>query len=246
MARTPRIVDTSAPLTVGPVVVGKVVMAPLASVRPNQWNPNEMTVFEMKSLALGLKTDGWLASMSLLVWGTDEKGVRRNIIIDGEHRWTAAPEAGFVDAPMVFLDGLTETKAKALTIKLFQRRGTPNQGKLGELLRELQYELEVPDIGMELGVDTEALMGYLAEAPDPMHDGGMAPPEKKRGAKHLSEVTTPPGTGEQQHIRMVQLFFKVADHEEFLALKEKLGPKFGKEPAADVVLEAMRRAANTA
>lgn len=76
-------------------VVGEVVMRPLSDVQKNSWNPNRMTDFMKESLKQGLLSDGWLKSQSLLIWGTDDKGERRDVIIDGEHRWSAASELGF-------------------------------------------------------------------------------------------------------------------------------------------------------
>lgn len=156
MARTPRTANA-------PKVVGEVVSCPLSDVKPNGWNPNQMTTAEMKSLAHGLKKDGWMASMALLIWGTDETGETKNLIIDGEQRWTAAPMAGFKEGPMVFLHGVTESEAKALTIKLDQKRGKFNKGKLTDLMAELKNELglDLPDMALDFGFTAPDLTDML-------------------------------------------------------------------------------------
>ncbi len=77
------------------LVGDKVLIKPLDLVKPNAWNPNRMTPFQRESLKVGLLSDGWLISQSLLIWGTDDKGVEKNIIIDGEQRWTVATANGF-------------------------------------------------------------------------------------------------------------------------------------------------------
>ena len=94
-------------------VRGDVVSRKLDSVKPNPWNPNTMSDEMKESLLYGLKRDGWLASQALLIWGTDEKGERQDLIIDGEHRWLAATGEGLQKGPMVFLDGLSAAEAKA-------------------------------------------------------------------------------------------------------------------------------------
>ena len=138
-----------------PRLRGTVVFKLLDAVRPNPWNPNRMTPRERASLRKGLEDDGWVIAFSLLVWGTDETGARRDLIIDGEHRWTEARALGFTNGPMVFLDGLTEAEAKALTIKFIERRGHSEDLALGVVLRSLPADLLD---GTSLGLDDERLL----------------------------------------------------------------------------------------
>lgn len=119
-------------------------------MRPNGWNPNEMTERESASLRVGLQQEGWLVSHALLVWGKDERGAVRNLIIDGEHRWTEARALGFTDGPMVFHDGMTEAQARELTAKLTLRRGRANDASLAELLRGLPEDmLNATSLGLD-------------------------------------------------------------------------------------------------
>ena len=151
----------------GAGVRGEVVLRPLAQVKPNKWNPNRMTTHQMDSLVHGLRTDGWLASQSLLVWGTDDKGVAQNVIIDGEHRYRAAGIVGIVSGPMVFLDGLSEAQAKALTIKMNQKRGDFDDAALESLVRELVGDLTTLDgVDLELGFDPTELAKMAGIAGD--------------------------------------------------------------------------------
>lgn len=153
-----------------PKVVGRVKMIRLSKVKPNDWNPNVMTPEMRESLRYGLETDGWIISQSLLVWGTDEKGKRQDIIIDGEHRWLVANELGFKHGPMVFLDGLSLDEAKKLTVKMDRKRGTFDMDKLGELLRTADIRMETAPL--DLGFD-EGTLRKLLELPkfDPDKDG---------------------------------------------------------------------------
>lgn len=183
-AIAPKSVPAAVPLM---RIVGEVVKRPIGSVRKNSWNPNEFTPHMMASLKHGLKEDGWVISQSMLIWGLDDKGVRRDIIIDGEHRWIAAQELGFTEAPMVFQDGLSEAQAKALTIKLDAKRGKFGW-KLDGLVQELNVDLGVPDLGMELGFEKTALEDLLADD-SPDLEGATKAPTKPKGTGEGSAGT---------------------------------------------------------
>lgn len=162
-----------------PTVRGVAVLRPLADVVANPWNPNRMSDHMFRSVVHGLKTDGWVASQALLVWGTDETGATRNTIIDGEHRWRAAQEAGFTAGPMVFLDGVSELEAKALTVKLNQKRGEWDDELLAGLLRELQDSAPPDlDLSLDLGIEREvmATLAAAAEAQPPAEPPARADP----------------------------------------------------------------------
>lgn len=140
-------------------VSGEVVSTPLESVKPNGWNPNSMTAFQKKGLREGMIRNGWLASQALLVWGTDEKGETKNLIIDGEHRYEAAKAVGFEHGPMVFLNGISEKKAKSLTVEIDAKRGRFNQEALSDLVRSLYDEetISLEDYSMQMGIDQDEL-----------------------------------------------------------------------------------------
>lgn len=215
------------------------VIKPLSIAKPNTWNPNRMTPFERESLKTGLKTDGWLMSQALLIWGTDDKGNEKNIIIDGEQRWTVAPDAGFTHGPMVFLHGLSEAKAKALTVKIDAKRGKFADEPLGALLREVQFELGSENLALDLGIQDERLMLLLAE-PEVVLPGPEAtpkPPSEGSGASSGLPAST---------VRMVQLFLNPETHAEFSELVRQLAAKYETKNVSDTVLEAVRHAARTA
>ena len=175
-------------VTGGPAVRGHAVLRPLADVVANPWNPNRMTDHMFRSVVHGLKTDGWVASQALLVWGTDETGATRNTIIDGEHRWRAAQEAGFTAGPMVFLDGVSELEAKALTVKLNQKRGDWDDELLGPLLRELA-EASPPDMSMDLGITEENLAWLIAPPEARPEEPGTAPTKPVEAPAEFQDLT---------------------------------------------------------
>lgn len=115
----------------------EVQICALARFKPNGWNPNVMTAHERASTRHGLLTEGWIRAFPLLVWGIDDKGERRDVIIDGEHRLEEATDLGFKEGPVVFLDGITEAQAQAFTVALTMRRGRAAEEPLKEVLRRI-------------------------------------------------------------------------------------------------------------
>lgn len=214
-------------------IVGAVVTRPLSEVKPNTWNPNRMTDFQKRSIRHGFVTDGWIASQALLIWGTNERGKRMNIIIDGEHRYYGALDVGIKEGPMVFLDKLTEAQAKALTVKMDAKRGKFDDAPLSELLREVQFELgEEVNLSLALGIEEENLMGLLAEpAIDASGEAG-------------------PGTGvvgnlpsaSLSQVKQVQLMFDAATYEEFTAMAKDLAVAYKMTNTTDLMMELVRRA----
>lgn len=154
-------------------VRGEVVTRRLDSVKENWWNPNVTTPRVQRSIEHGFRKDGWISSHALLVWGTDERGMRRDVIIDGEHRWLAAIAVGLVEGPMVFLDGLTEREAKALTVKLDQKRGRFDGDKLDALLKSIRDDAPIGEMALDLGFEDFDLNERLA--PDRIPDDEEEP-----------------------------------------------------------------------
>ena len=246
--------EAKKPAMQGRGVVGTVVMWPIDGVKPNPWNPNRMTPFMRDALRQGFENDGWLASQALLVWATDEEGVAKNLIIDGEHRWTMAREMGIPDAPMVFLEGLTESKAKALTIKMNSKRGEFVVDKLGELLRSIEDDLDTPNLAKEFGIEDDDLMKLMATVSDidpaavvaatePPSDA-TAPTERapKSDPNELDDTDDEDGEAPP---RMVQLFLDAANIDRFNKLVAKLGKAYGTETPTDTILTALEVAAKS-
>jgi hypothetical protein len=217
-----------------PRLVGKPVVRALDDVKPNQWNPNKMTEFMMKSFESTMLSDGWLMSQALLIWGTDEKGKQKDVIIDGEHRWTVAKKIGLKRGPMVFLEGVTEAEAKALTIKMNQKRGSFDEDGLGALIRDINASLAVENLALNLGIEEENFMAYLAE-PEVVLPGPEIEEEEAGGP---GKTIFP-----QTDVRMVQLFLTAKTHDEFAGYMKKLATVYGTKNVTETTMEAVRRAA---
>lgn len=139
---------------------GKVEILPLDLVAPNPWNPNRVPEHVMESIRHGFRVDGWLVSQALLVWATDEIETEQNLIIDGEHRWKCARDVGLREGPMVRLYGLSLREAKALTIKLNQKRGDWSENDLARVLAELAAEGEI--LAIDYGFKPDEIDALLA------------------------------------------------------------------------------------
>lgn len=201
-------------------VVGKVVQYTLAKLKPNPWNPNEMDDFTFQSLKHGFETDGWLVSQSLLVWGKDETGERRDLIIDGEHRWLAATQLELAKGPCVFIDGIDEDAAKELTIKLDNKRGKFNRSKLAGIVTELLKRREPVKLGLALGISSNAMTALLKPAP------------RLTTAKPSRNV----------HSKSVPLFFDEKTHDEFTRLVGVLEQRYKTDTITETVMAALTAA----
>lgn len=193
-------------------VVGKVEVIVLTDVKPNTWNPNRLTKSQSSALRQGLQDEGWVSSQAMLIWGSDEHGEVRNVIIDGEHRWEEALSIGFTTGPAVLLHGLTEAEAKAFTIKLDGRRGSFDWQLLAPLVVELQFKDPAAVLGF-----SEAQIGRLLEA--------SRPPEV---------------TSRNVHAKMVPLFFDNAGYERFNQRIAQLAKAYGTANVTDTVLAGLQ------
>lgn len=220
---TPR--KSQPPPAKGKGLVGKVIIDDLSHVTKNDWNPNRMTPFERQSLRHGLEKDGWLVSHALTVWGTDEKGKAKNLIIDGEHRWEEARALGMTKGPMVYLEGLTLSQAKQLTVKLDSKRGRFDEDALGVLVRSIQEDLNLETQSLDLGIEASLFDDFL------------------RIEEVLPEAPVMQlPAGQKAAVKTVPLFFQPKQYEEFMRLCQDLSVKYQTQNSTDTVVEAVKRA----
>ena len=218
-------------------VIGKLEYVALGAVSPNDWNPNRLTPRQYESLKHGLATDGWITSQALLVWGTDESGVARNVIIDGEHRWRAAGDLGYEDVPVVYLNGITELAAKALTIKLDAKRGQFDQDKLGGLVGELMGTLGSADLALDLGFTDGEIAQMMSGEEVVIVDDSPAPVLPKAKDETPSPTSH---TSENNVAKQVPLYMDVAEHARFTENVQALMKRYDVPNVSDAVQRAVR------
>ena len=106
---------------------------PTDSIKPNDYNPNEMSDETYKSLKLGIAKEGFIIPVVV------QKS--SNIIIDGEHRHKAAVELGMKEILVQFID-VDDNMAQRLTVALDNRKGVFNKKGLQELMLKIKEKTE--------------------------------------------------------------------------------------------------------
>jgi len=112
------------------------------SLRPNEWNPNQMSKADFKALLESIGEFGFLEAVIALPDGT---------IINGEHRWRAMKELGEREIEVKFLN-ISEDVARYLTAHLDSIRGSFDPVKLGELISRLDAEFGRKDLVEKLNI----------------------------------------------------------------------------------------------
>jgi hypothetical protein len=216
------------------IIGDKVDIVPLASLHPNWWNQNVMPPHKYASLKHGLKTRGWLVSDTLLIWGTDETGKSRNVIIDGEHRWQAARELEHQDGPAIVLTGITEAQARAWTLRL-ANRGTFAAKLLDQLLAELREDYEsIEAMALDLALTEPEAMRALAQKPIEI---GLPEGEVVEAKPKAPDVVS-----HNTHTHVVPLYLDAAQRRIFDERVRLLGKQYGLETVTEIVIAAVSNA----
>lgn len=154
----------------------------------NDWNPNEMSV-RMKQILVDNLTRIGMVDPILVV-----KDMDRYRIVDGEHRYKTAVEAGLKEIPCVILDeDFPLVEQKKQTIRMNQIKGQLSYDKFNSLIDTLRDKFKV-DEGMlpfELGFESANSMNMFYPVEET-----VSKQKKPRGAgdatvslKHLYKIT---------------------------------------------------------
>jgi hypothetical protein len=150
----------------------------------------------------------------MLVWGSDEHGTTKNIIINGEHRWRAARDLGRTKGPAMFMHNLPEREAKALTVRLDNAHGDPDREKIAALLRSMRGAYTDAELAQQCGVDPNMLSLILESST--MGEAGEYPQ----------------GAG----VRVVMLPVPTDEHAEFMLRLKRIGARLELETVTETVL----------
>ena len=127
----------------------KVQYIPIASIKPNTYNPNRQSEHEFHLLLKSMRDHGF--TQPIIV----QKETKE--IVDGEHRWRAAMELGYKEIPVVFVN-MTIAQMRIATLSHNRARGQENVELTAELLRDLekigglewaQKSLEMDDVEIQ-------------------------------------------------------------------------------------------------
>lgn len=122
---------------------------PVGLIDCNDYNANEMRPEQYRQLVKDIKDHGMLSAV--LVY---ENG-GRYVVVDGEHRFLAAKEAGVEEIPVFLLSRRpTRAEAMALTLKMNALQGEWNREKLRDNVRELKA-LDEEALSVLAAIDAE-------------------------------------------------------------------------------------------
>jgi hypothetical protein len=143
---------------------GDVVDIPIEQIRPNDWNPSEMSAAEFDMLTTNISDVGFLQPIVVVPVQEDDGLFYR--IIDGEHRYEAQRlhDAEAVKCVIASDEILDEDQQRFQTIRMNQIRGSINPDKFVRLVNELadsgRYSLD--ELGINFGfVDQDAFQALL-------------------------------------------------------------------------------------
>lgn len=132
------------------------------SLRPNPWNPNRMTDAMYAKAKVSIQTFGLVDTLLVRELGPFD-GTKRTMyeIINGEHRWRAASDLGFLDFPCLVVSGLSDPDAKKLTIIMNELHGQADPDKMGDLLASILADTSLEELLTALPYDESILAGFL-------------------------------------------------------------------------------------
>lgn len=120
----------------------EVVELPASEIQRPLKNPNKMTEFMFRSLVEGIKKDGFI--QPIVIRKEDKR------IIDGDHRYMAAKEAGYEKIKCIILDVSVEQAIK-IGVALNQKKGYFDYMELRDLLSTVTDGKDLDALSMDLG-----------------------------------------------------------------------------------------------
>lgn len=213
-------------------------IVPLDSVKPNDYNPNEMEEREFAFLKDMIDKYGF--SQALVVTSDF-------VIIDGEQRWTAAKELGAKEIEVKVLP-VTLAEAKALTVNYNRIKGTFNPTLLGSLIQDLANEFGLDKVNEMVVIDPtelKLLNEIMADLPevgeagtdDIIRDINEANEEKGNS----SGSNQPGGMPAEDGFKTVTILFKTkADKDRFEATIREIREISDIDSLPDICLNAVQ------
>ena len=92
----------------------KIQLIPANDIKPNNYNPNYMSQELFEDLIDDIKRNGFYGAILLN---------KKNVIIDGEHRWRALKALGQEQIPVIYEGEADDNLSKILTLRLNRERG---------------------------------------------------------------------------------------------------------------------------
>lgn len=161
-------------------------MLPIDDIQTNDWNPNEMGMFEMNQLAEDMATLGFIQPILVVPLAGGKYRV-----IDGAHRLEVARLCDYTEVPAVVVMSEEyvndEDWQKFQTVRMNRLRGKFNKYKFKKLVEDLLTRHSPDEVAERLVFDD---VGFIRELVEQAR--GSLPSEnmKKEFDKHLDDVKT--------------------------------------------------------
>ena len=113
-------------------------LIPTAELRPNDWNPNDMTEAEQRRLREEIQLEGFIDPLIVVPVLSETGTVLWYRILGGEHRFRAAVALGLASIPCTVLSDpcfQDEERQRALTAKLIFLKGRVDRTKMVRLVQ---------------------------------------------------------------------------------------------------------------
>jgi ParB/RepB/Spo0J family partition protein len=135
-------------------IISEAELVDIDLLKPNKYNPNEMSEEQFQYLIDDLKENGFVGQPII--------ATEKHEIIDGQHRWEAAKFLGFEKVPVVIFNPLDEDHQKILTIGWNSKRGELNPSKLAQIIIDLNQKYSLEELSSKLGFSQENLKDKLS------------------------------------------------------------------------------------
>lgn len=118
----------------------------IKDLRRAEYNPRTMPDAEMQALKQSIKAWGFVEPVVVNQHECPDCGDRKNVLVGGHQRTTAADAIGMEEVPAVYVD-LHLEQEKLLNLALNKIRGKWDEDKLAVLITELRSAPELPATG---------------------------------------------------------------------------------------------------
>jgi hypothetical protein len=172
----------------------------VTALEPAPYNPNRLTDEQFAQLVGEVRRQRRVLK-PIVVRGAGEAG--RYVIVDGEHNWRAAREAGLVEVPIEEINAeeyVNETETRRQTF-LRNKRGSYHSVKLGRMLVEAQFcspaypSVEEQATRLAAALSLRNLIGFRGD-----DDEQGRPTWKLYLAERTPKPGTVPGTLRERHV----------------------------------------------
>lgn len=192
-------------------------------IDPNPWNPNRQSDAVQRATAESIEEFGFIDPITVRALDG------RYQVIDGEHRWRKAVEAGLADVPVIVIHA-SDKEARRLTLILNETRGEHDVVAVGTLLAQLRNE----DVELD-----ELLRGLPYSTTELQHLLSLADEDWERFTGDAPEPPDDPDTA-RETISFV-LDFTTAQHQRFMSKVRRAGPVLGTDDPQVIVKELVKR-----